>query len=134
MDFRLIEHLPNARPVYFVEELIQMIDQADLVLSMRYHGCILAMLRGKRVFGLREQKCFDLLSRYGNRLSFSAALGSEAHEGVPYSSVVNNLIEDRTRFLSQLSKLLAFIPEAKPMNLDREQSKEVCVPNSRQAN
>jgi hypothetical protein len=119
IDFRLIEHLPNARPIYFVEQLISMIDDADLVLSMRYHGCILAMLRGKRVFGLREHKCFDLLERYSNGLSFCAALGSEVYKGVPYFTVENNLDEDRTKFLLELSKALAFVPEAN--GLDRKQ-------------
>jgi hypothetical protein len=110
MDFRLIEHLPNARPIYFVEELIPMIDQADLVLSMRYHGCILAMLRGKRVFGLREQKCFDLLARYGNKLSFSASVANEICEGIKYFPPTSYLSEDRNIFLQELSKVLTFIP------------------------
>jgi polysaccharide pyruvyl transferase WcaK-like protein len=110
IDFRLIEHLPNARPVYFIEELIPLIDQADLVLSMRYHGCILAMLRGKRVFGLREQKCFDLLARYGNKLSFSISLENEAYESIRYFRPANYLREDRKVFLRELGNALAFIP------------------------
>ena len=109
IDFRLIEHLPNARPIYFVEELITLIDDADLVLSMRYHGCILAMLRGKRVFGLREHKCFDLLERYGNKLSFSTSMGNEIHERTKYFPPANYLSEDRKIFLHELSKALASI-------------------------
>jgi hypothetical protein len=77
------------------------------------------MLRGKRVFGLREHKCFDLLERYSNGLSFCAALGSEVYKGVPYFTVENNLDEDRTKFLLELSKALAFVPEAN--GLDRKQ-------------
>jgi polysaccharide pyruvyl transferase WcaK-like protein len=108
IDFQLIEQLPNARPIYFVEELIPLIDQADLVLSMRYHGCILAMLRGKPVVGLREHKCLDLLARYGNKQSFSASV-TEAHEDSKYLSPVNYLKEDREIFLKELRKALEFI-------------------------
>jgi polysaccharide pyruvyl transferase WcaK-like protein len=110
MDFPIIEHLPNARPIYFVEELIPMIDQADLVLSMRYHGCILAMLRGKRVMGLSEQKCSDLLARYGNKLSFSSSVANTVSSSIEYSKPNMNLTKDRTIFLDGLSKALAFIP------------------------
>jgi len=110
MDFPLIEQFPNARPIYFVEELIPMIDQADLVLSMRFHGCILAMLRGKRVFGLREQKCFDLLASHGNKLSFSVSVASEVCKGIKYFLPTQHLSEDRQIFLQELSKALAFIP------------------------
>ena len=105
----MIEYIPNARPVYFVEELISMIDEAELVLSMRYHGCILAMLRGKCVFGLYEQKCFDLLERYGNNLSFSAALDYQVHERVAHFSAESKLAEDRLAFYSGLSKALSFV-------------------------
>jgi hypothetical protein len=112
MDTRLIEHIPNARPIYFVEEFITLIDQADLVLSMRYHGCILAMLRGKRVFGLREQKCFDLLVHHGNEESFSASMENDAYNSVKYVPPNTSLGEDRELFLRELSKVLAFVPEA----------------------
>jgi hypothetical protein len=110
IDFRLIERLPNALPVYFVEELIALIDKADLVLSMRYHGCILAMLRGKRVFGMREQKCFDLLARYGNKLSFSSSLKNEAYDDIRYFTPAKHLASDREIFLRELAKALAFTP------------------------
>jgi hypothetical protein len=110
IDFRLIERLPNALPVYFVEELIALIDKADLVLSMRYHGCILAMLRGKRVFGIREQKCFDLLARYGNKLSFSGSLKNERYDDIRYFTPAKYLANDREIFLCELAKALAFIP------------------------
>lgn len=110
IDFPIIEHLPSAVPIYFVRDLITMIDQSDLVLSMRYHGCILAMLRGKRVFGLREQKCSDLLARYGNKLSFSTAVANAVNTGIKYSPPNICLDEDRKIFLDELSKALASIP------------------------
>jgi Polysaccharide pyruvyl transferase len=110
MDFPIIERLPSALPIYFVEDLITMIDESDLVLSMRYHGCILAMLRGKRVFGLREQKCSDLLARYGNRLSFSTSIANAVGAGMKYSPPNVYLHEDSKIFLRELSKALAFIP------------------------
>jgi hypothetical protein len=117
MDFRLIEHIPSARSIYFVEELIAMIDQVDIVLSMRYHGCILAMLRGKHVFGLREQKCFDLLARYGNKQSFSVAIANEIYKGIKYFLPANYLGEDRQTFLRELNKALAFIPGSTANNI-----------------
>jgi hypothetical protein len=110
MDFRLIEHIPQARPVYFVEELITMIDQADIVLSMRYHGCILAILRGKQVFGLRVQKCFDLLSHYGNELSFSNSISTDISKDIEYFSPMIYLSADRQIFIRELGKALSFIP------------------------
>jgi polysaccharide pyruvyl transferase WcaK-like protein len=110
MDFRLIDYIPSARPVYFVEELITMIDRADLVLSMRYHGCILAILRGKQVFGLHAQKCFDLLLRYGNELSFSNSLATKICKDVGYFSPTTHLSADRQMFMEELSKALASIP------------------------
>ena len=127
IDIRLIEYLPNARPIYFVEELIRMIDHADLVLSMRYHGCILAMLRGKRVFGLREHKCFELLARYGNKLSFSNSVTGGIYEGVEYFLPTSYLIEDRQLFLHGLSKALAFISPQEYLDLEprAEESHEI---------
>jgi len=110
MDFQIIEHLPSALPIYFVRDLITMIDGADLVLSMRYHGCILAMLRGKRIFGLREQKCSDLLARYGNKLSFSTSVANAVGASMKYCSPNIHLDKDRKIFLDGLSKALAFIP------------------------
>jgi hypothetical protein len=110
MDFPIIQHFPSALPIYFVEDLITMIDESDLVLSMRYHGCILAMLRGKRVFGLHEQKCSDLLARYDNRLSFSTSIANAVGAGIKYSPPNIYLDEDRKIFLRELSKALAFIP------------------------
>jgi polysaccharide pyruvyl transferase WcaK-like protein len=119
MDFRLVEHIPTARPVYFVEDLIRMIDQADLVLSMRYHGCILAILRGKHVFGLHAHKCLDLMSRYGNELSFSESISTEISNAVEYFSPATYLSDDRQIFLRELSKALAFIPGPTAICLDR---------------
>jgi hypothetical protein len=68
------------------------------------------MLRGKRVFGLREQKCFDLLARYGNRSSFSASVEDGVNETAEYSFPVSHLSADRKIFLRVLNKALAFIP------------------------
>jgi hypothetical protein len=112
MDFGIIERLPKARPIYFVQELITLIDQADLVISMRYHGCILAMLRGKSVFGLREQKCHDLLERYGNGVFFSSSLEANLCVGTHYELPTTHLNEDSEAFLTELKKVLAFIPDS----------------------
>jgi polysaccharide pyruvyl transferase WcaK-like protein len=110
MDFQLITLFPNAQPIYSAEEFITLIDNADIVLSMRYHGCILAMLRGKPVYGLREPKCFDLLNRYGNELSFSTSVEYEAYKYTRWFPPEGHLNEDRKTFLRELSKTLAFIP------------------------
>jgi hypothetical protein len=107
LDFQIVQKLPNAIPIYRVEDLISMIDGADLVLSMRYHGCILAMLRGKRVFGLFERKCCDLMERYGNSQWFSAALSNPADLTAPYVSVGSKLSQDRITFLRGLQKVLS---------------------------
>jgi hypothetical protein len=89
-----------------------MIDQADIVLSMRYHGCILAILRGKQVFGLRVQKCFDLLSHYGNELSFSNSISTDISKDIEYFSPMIYLSADRQIFIRELGKALSFIPRS----------------------
>ena len=94
---------------------------------MSLHGCILAMLRGKRVFGLREHKCFELLARYGNKLSFSNSVTGGIYEGVEYFLPTSYLIEDRQLFLHGLSKALAFISPQEYLDLEprAEESHEI---------
>ena len=109
LDFELVEHIPHARPIYCVDDLLAMIDEAKIVFSMRYHGCILAMLRGKPVFGLREPKCLSLLERYGNGQWFSSELASPSCRGMSFAATDTKLAEDRVAFLDGLNAALAFI-------------------------
>jgi len=64
LDFPLLDIFPTAHPIHFIDDLISLIDQSAVVISMRYHGCILALLRNKPVVGLFEQKSLELLLRY----------------------------------------------------------------------
>jgi hypothetical protein len=70
LDFPLLQTFPKAKAIYFANDLISLIDQSQSVVSMPYHGCILAMLRSKPVVGLYEQKSLDLLTRYDLRRFF----------------------------------------------------------------
>ncbi len=40
-------------------------DDADVVVSARYHGCIFAVLRNKSVVGIHEYKIMSLFHRIG---------------------------------------------------------------------
>jgi hypothetical protein len=112
LDFPLIEILPNAKPIYFLEELISLIDEADQVLSMRYHGCILSMLRGKEVIGLYETKCSDLLDRYGNKELFSVTpTYNPGPKEISYLPIEGTLAKDQLSFFHGLSKALSFVAE-----------------------
>ena len=109
LDFPILQYVPNAIPIYFVDDLISIIDQADIVLSMRYHGCILAMLRQKTVFGLREQKIFDLLFRYENSQAFSTTLDYSVSDQIRYAQVDSRILQDQANFLEGLSAALSFV-------------------------
>jgi polysaccharide pyruvyl transferase WcaK-like protein len=69
LDFGITVHIPRAKPIYSTDDLFSMMDKTDIVLSMRYHGCILAMLRGKAALGFVEMKSLALLKRYQQRIT-----------------------------------------------------------------
>jgi polysaccharide pyruvyl transferase WcaK-like protein len=70
-EYSLLMDYPAAQAIYSSSELVQLIDEAQNVVSMRYHGCILSMMRGRPVMGVREDKSRQLLSRYGNTIYFT---------------------------------------------------------------
>jgi hypothetical protein len=111
LDFPLTLPFPTAQPVYFIDDLLSLIDQVDLVISMRYHGCILGMLRDKPIVGLFEQKSSDLLARYGLQQFFVDSETSMAR--VPdismYPRPQDKILRDRKIFHEELSHVLSIL-------------------------
>jgi hypothetical protein len=114
LDFPLVDMFPTARPLYFLDDFLSLIDEAAEVISMRYHGCILAMLRNRPVIGLFEQKSRDLLKRYGLSHCFSgdgASLPCLSND----SRAAEKIIEDREIFHEELTTILSLLrPSAGP--------------------
>jgi Polysaccharide pyruvyl transferase len=108
LDFPLLNMFPTAHPLYFLDDFLCLIDKATEVISMRYHGCILAMLRNKPVIGLFEQKSCDLLRRYGLGRFFSGdGLGfPNSSSGVRAG---DKITEDREVFQRELTKILSLL-------------------------
>jgi hypothetical protein len=110
LDFRIVRHIPYAKPIYCVEHAIDMIDRADIVLSMRFHGCILSLLRGKITFGLYEEKCFSLLQRYRNERWFSRDLTPNwISPTTAFRAVTNQILDDRYAFIQGLWSALSLV-------------------------
>ena len=111
LDWRIVQYIPDAIPIYCVNDVLALIDQVDAVYSMRYHGCILAMLRGKAAYGLQEPKCLSLLSRYNNADNFSSCL--RYPDTTPQWNVLSEkkLAEDRENFFSALRQVLDLVPQ-----------------------
>jgi len=108
LDFPLLEMFPTAHALYFLDDFLTLIDDATEVISMRYHGCILAMLRSKPVIGLFEQKSRDLLTRYGLGHCFSGdGLGfPNSSNGVRAG---DKIIGDQEVFQRELTKILSLL-------------------------
>jgi hypothetical protein len=107
LDFNIVQHVPQSVPIYCAEDALAMIDDADVVLSMRYHGCILSLLRGKQTYGFYEPKCRSLLERYDNEDWFSRELTFPSLSDAPFRGADNNLVSDRQTFLTGLTVALS---------------------------
>jgi hypothetical protein len=108
LDFPLLEVLPTARPVYFIDDLITLIDRSAMVISMRYHGCILALLRDKPAVGLFERKSLDLLTRYDLGHCFCSD-EREIPDSANFTSPKGKLLGDRDIFGAELVELLSLM-------------------------
>jgi len=109
LDFPLLDSYPTARPIYFVDDLLALIDQAMTVISMRYHGCILALLRAKPIVGLFERKSLDLLTRYDLGCFFCNNM-TPIPDFASFASAEAKLLSDQDIFRAELTKILALIP------------------------
>jgi hypothetical protein len=109
LDFPLVKEFPRAKAIYFVNDLISLIDQSESVISMRYHGCILAMLRSKPVVGLYEQKSLDLLARYDLGRFFSAS-GATITDTSNFTTPNDKIIRDQEIFRKELTEALSLLP------------------------
>ncbi len=78
VDYPIVADIPEARPIYEAQQLFALMDDVDVVVSARYHGCILAMLRKKPVVGIRESKIMSLFHRFGARGAFYNTLSELA--------------------------------------------------------
>jgi hypothetical protein len=114
LDFPLISAFPLAKPMYRADELIALIDNADMVISMRYHGCILAMLRDRPTIAIREHKCLELFHRYGNDRYFVRDAADLSFDLAGYRAPDELLMRDRARFVSELSNVLAAVKTREP--------------------
>ena len=108
-DFPLLIDFPFARAAYRTDDLLTMIDSADMVISMRYHGCILGMLRDRPIVGVREHKSLDLLRRYGNERFFARTMDDIPADISQYKAPDDLLVRDRAKFIAEMSGLLATV-------------------------
>ncbi|MGE7197358.1 polysaccharide pyruvyl transferase family protein [Brevundimonas naejangsanensis] len=107
IDFDLTAHFPEAYMLTSVDDMIAMIDAHSDVVSTRYHGCILALLRGKKVVGIREQKTQELLTKYGLAQNFFTSFAHVKDiDDLPQSDVRELVAQDRATFLSGLDTAL----------------------------
>jgi polysaccharide pyruvyl transferase WcaK-like protein len=136
LDFPLIAKIPGAKPIYRASDLVRMIDRADMVLSMRYHGCIFAMLRDRPAVGIREQKSFELLRRFGNGKYFviEAPTSIDSIKELTRTQQYirpTALAQERQTFMEELHKLIAMIEpqrrlkESAPPPVIRRESRAV---------
>jgi polysaccharide pyruvyl transferase WcaK-like protein len=109
LDFPLVQAFPRAQAVYFANDLISLIDRSESVVSMRYHGCILAMLRSRPVVGLYEQKSLDLLARYDLGRFFSAS-GTTIPDTSNFTTPNDEIIRDQEIFRKELTAVLSLLP------------------------
>lgn len=108
IDIDLTAHFPEAYMLNSVDEMIAMIDEHDDVVSTRYHGCILALLRGKRVVGIREQKTQELLTKYGLEQHFFTSFANVKDiDDLPRTDVRDLVAQDRAVFRSGLDAALS---------------------------
>jgi polysaccharide pyruvyl transferase WcaK-like protein len=108
LDFPLLEVFPSARPIYFIDDLITLIDRAALVVSTRYHGCILSILRNKPVVGLFEQKSLELFTRY-DLSQFFTADGTTIPDSADFTRPSDKIIRDRDIFRTELTAVLSLL-------------------------
>ena len=116
LDFPLLDIYPAARPIYFIRELITLIDRAAMIISMRYHGCILAILRDKPILGLSEQKSRELLIRY-NLSDFFSDGGTTIPDPGEFSRPVDKIVRERDLFRRELSSVLSLVSIVAPTEI-----------------
>jgi hypothetical protein len=109
LDFPIVNLFPTVRPVYFINDLIAQIDRSAVVISMRYHGCILAMLRNKPAIALFEQKSRDLFVRYGLDSFFSEG-GKTIPDISNFTGPNDKIAVDQQIFRSELENVLSLLP------------------------
>jgi polysaccharide pyruvyl transferase WcaK-like protein len=109
LDFPLLNLYPSAVPIYFLNELISLIDRSTMVISTRYHGCILAMLRNKPVAGLFEQKSLDLLKRYDLH-QFFVSDGLTIPDASEFKRPQERILKDQEIFRTELNNVLSLLP------------------------
>lgn len=70
LDWPVWKVFPEARGLTDALELVSLIDRSELVISTRYHGCILAVCRRTAFIAIREQKSKELCSMLGIESAF----------------------------------------------------------------
>jgi polysaccharide pyruvyl transferase WcaK-like protein len=116
LDFPLLDTYPAARSIYFIKELTTLIDRAAMIISMRYHGCILAILRDKPILGLVEQKSRELLTRY-NLSQFFSGDGTTIPNPVEFTRPVDKIVRERDLFRRELGSVLSLVSMVAPTEI-----------------
>ena len=111
LDFPIVEFIPNAIPIYCVEDILYLIDNSSDVVSMRFHGCILALLRDKPIYGLQEAKSLSLLTYFGIKSNFSEPLLTPEEISFHPADTREKIEQERQRFLTGLKDVLTVVPE-----------------------
>lgn len=105
-DYALVTRWPTARPIYRLDELVPLIDASDAVVSMRYHGAILAILRDVPVFAVGEDKSAELLERFDAAAAYHRTGDTFDRRTSPLPTPRARLRAERTAFLGELGALL----------------------------
>ena len=113
LDYMICLTMPAAIPIYCLEELLVLMDNSDLVVSMRYHGCIISMIRGVPTVGIREEKILSLFTRYGNDAFFFRDVeGLQLPALDSYVSPDKILLEDEILIQREMATVLRLIPKS----------------------
>lgn len=107
LDWPVWKVFPEARSLTDVDELVSLIDRSELVVSTRYHGCILAVCRRTAFIAIKEQKSKELCRMLGVENAF---VGSFAQLGFDNLSICDadyqRLEAERTILRSELAEAL----------------------------
>jgi len=107
VDKSLEELFPRLTYTPTAESFMFQIKDSSCVVSMRYHGAIMALRMGKKVYGLGDQKIESLLSELGAGRFFIRNVEDirDKHEGFDWHVVNQNLkawIDDYGRKLEEI--------------------------------
>ena len=106
LDAVLLLRWPRAIAVYDAAQLVALVDAADAVASMRYHGTLAAILREAPVYAVGHDKSKELLERHGADAAFSPDGADFARDRSFTLVPQRQMRRERSLFMAGLSDVL----------------------------